>query len=501
MNDIYIVLPILIHMATAILCLAAWRQIKLQKIISIIGNLTAIICSLNLFITIYNGSIQVMQAGNWEAPFGISFVADTFSMLMVVLTNVVSAAVGIYAIEGTSTYRKKYGFYAIVHFLIMGLNGAFLTGDIFNLYVWFEIVIISSFVLMTLGGKKPQMEGAIKYVAMNMLASTIFLTAIGILYGITGSLNMADLSGKLAVIENRGLVNVTALLFFVGFGIKSSVFPMYFWLPSSYHTPPATIAALFGGLLTKVGIYAIFRMFSLLFGMEVMMSDLMVVLACLTMLTGAIGAWSKTSVRRLFSYLIVCHIGYFIAGFGMFTVVALTGAIFYLIHDIIIKTNVFLLSGIMYKMRKTTDLTRLGSLYKDYPLLSLVAFLILFSLAGIPPLSGFWPKIQLFGEAVGQGRYVLLITLIIASFVTLFLVAKIWMQAFWKPFTLKDEKHQDEFKTMSWGRKAILVGPVVALLGISLWIGLGANTFYNISEKIAQELMNPDIYIKAVLKK
>lgn len=500
MNNIYIILPVIIHMATAILCLASWSSVRLQKVISIVGNLAALIVSLFLFKAVYEGPILTMQSGNWEAPFGITFVADTLSVMLVTFSNLVALAISIYAIEATSTHRKKYGFYAIVHFLIMGLNGAFLTGDIFNLYVWFEIVIISSFVLMTLGGKKPQMEGAIKYVAMNMLASIFFLTAIGILYGIAGSLNMADLAGKIAAIENRGLVNVTALIFFVGFGIKSAVFPMYFWLPSSYHTPPSVIAAIFGGLLTKIGIYAIIRMFSLLFVMDTFLLDLFVILAILTMITGAIGAWSKTSIRRMFSYLIVCHIGYLIAGLGLFTQLALTGVVFYLMHDIIIKTNIFLMSGVIYKIRKTTDLRRLGSLYKDYPLFSIAAFLILFSLAGIPPLSGFWPKIQLFGEAMSSQQYILLITLIIASFATLFLMAKIWIQAFWKPFTLKDEKHKDFFQRLTLGRKAALIGPVVGLLLVTLWMGVGANMFYEISSKIAYELMHPDMYINAVLK-
>lgn len=500
MSNVYIVLPVIIHMITAILCLTAFFHVRIQQVLSVLGNLAAVIVSSVFLWKVYHGPILTMQAGEWPAPFGITFVADTFSMLMVTLTSISSLFIGIYSFAAVSRTRMEYGFYAIVHFLIMGLNGAFLTGDIFNMYVWFEIVIIASFVLMTLGGKKPQMEGAIKYVTLNILASTFFLTAIGILYGITGSLNMADLSGKLAAIENRGLVNVTAILFFIGFGIKSAVFPLYFWLPSSYHTPPSTIAALFGALLTKVGVYALFRMFSLLFVMDDFMSNLFIIVAAFTMVTGAIGAWSKTSMRRIFSYLIVAHIGYLIGGLGMFTTLSLTAAIFYLIHDIIIKSNLFLMNGVIYAMRKTTDLRRLGGLYKEYPAFSIISFLILFSLAGIPPLSGFWSKIYLFGEAAKGKDYFLLLSLIFASFVTLFLMAKLWMQAFWKPNPLVEETDSNRFATMSFKNRAILLGPILVLLAISLWIGFGAEMFFKISEKIALEMQNPALYIEAVLK-
>src|SRR5690606_35868392 len=168
-------------------------------------------------------------------------------------------AVSVFSASSIIIPRLKFGYFPIFHFLLLGLNGAFLTGDIFNLYVWFEIIIISSFVLITLGGEKAQLEGAVKYFTMNILASMIFLTAIAVLYGITGSLNMADLALKIAEIENRGLVEITAILFLVAFGIKAAVFPLYFWLPASYHTPPSAVAAIFGGLLTKVGVYALIR--------------------------------------------------------------------------------------------------------------------------------------------------------------------------------------------------------------------------------------------------
>ena len=486
-------------MLTAIIAIFFWQKVNIQRMISVAGSATGLIVALRLFIKTRETGILTMQAGGWSAPFGISFVSDTFSSVLVLLTAIVALSVSMFSTAAINTNRIKYGYFAIFHFLIMGLNGAFLTADIFNLYVWFEIVIISSFVLMTLGGRKPQMEGAIKYVAMNMLASTIFLTAIGILYGITGSLNMADLAGKVARIDNRGLVNVTALLFFIGFGIKSAVFPLYFWLPSSYHTPPSSIAALFGGLLTKVGIYAMFRIFTLIFVPDNFMLNLFLIVAIMTLLTGALGAMTKNSMRRMFSYLIVCHIGYFIAGLSLFTEIAIAGAIFYLIHDIIIKTNLFLVSGLIYKARGSTDLRRLGGFYKDYPRLSVLFAIVLFSLAGIPPLSGFWPKINLFAAALTANSFVLILVLIFASFITLYLIAKIWLEVFWKSLPKGEVEKGDEFETLPNVKKIMLILPVAGLAAVSLLIGFGAEYVMEISQKIAVEMIDTQPYIKAVL--
>src|SRR5690606_22018528 len=212
----FILAPILAHMLTAVLLLFFWQRVKAQKIISITGNSIAFVLCIYLFILTQENGFLVLQSGGWQAPFGITFVTDNLSAIMVVLTSIVSLSVGIYSTTALNISRIKYGYFFFFHCLIMGLLGAFLTGDIFNLYVWFEVVIISSFILLTVGGKKMQMEGAIKYVTMNMLASIIFLTAIATLYGITGTLNIADISMKIAQVENTGLVSITALLFFVG---------------------------------------------------------------------------------------------------------------------------------------------------------------------------------------------------------------------------------------------------------------------------------------------
>ena len=495
-----IILPVLLQFSLAIILLFFWKKIGWQKVISIAGSVLSIVVAAVLFHEVYHNKILTLQAGGWKAPFGISFVADTFSTTMVLLASISSTAVSTFSSVTIKKARMKFGYFPSFHFLVMGLNGAFLTGDIFNLYVWFEVIIISSFVFITLGGKKVQIEGAVKYFTLNFLASMVFLTAIAVLYGLAGSLNMAELSGKIKDIDNQGLVQVTAILFLVGFGIKSAMFPLYFWLPDSYHTPQAAISSIFAGLLTKVGIYALLRVFSLIFIPDDFMKALVVILAGLTLISGGLGAVVQTNMRKMFSYLIVCHIGYMIGGLGMFTVAALSGAVFYLIHDIIIKTNLFLVGGLVYKINGELNMKRMGGIYASYPGLSLLIAVPLFSLVGVPPLSGFWPKINLFAESFATANYFLLGSLIFGSVITLFVITRFWSEAFWKkvdnPVRRPYIRYYDQ---MPRKQKWLLIAPILFLSLISLYIGLGAENIFRLSNTIATELVDTSAYIDAVL--
>lgn len=500
MIDNQIIATVLVHLFTAIIQLGFWRKTVPQRVLSIGGSFISLIFAIKLFTKVFNGDILIMHAANWEAPFGIVFVADLLSSTLVLLTAIAALAVSIFSATGIGRQRILYGYFPIFHFLVMGLNGAFLTGDIFNLYVFFEVIIISSFVLMTLGGRKAQLEGAVKYMAMNILASTFFLTGIGLLYGISGSLNMADLALIVPKIENRAIVDITATFFLIGFGIKSAIFPLYFWLPSSYHTPPSAVAAIFGGLLTKVGIYALFRVFTLIFIPNEFIRDLLLVLSILTILTGAFGALIKTNVRRLFSYLIVCHIGFMIGGLGMYSKLAILGAVFYLIHDIMVKTNLFLIAGLIRQMRGSMDMKKLGGLYAEYPKISLLMAIVLFSLAGIPPLSGFWPKIYLLQGAFENAHYFYAGALILGSFITLFVIAKFWSEVFWKKSPDPDTI-EDKFKDLIGIRKIALILPICILAASSLYIGLNAEIIIQVADRISSEMLNTTPYIQAVLGK
>lgn len=500
MTQQLVIYPLLLQLFLSIILMFSWRRISWQRVISIIGNIVNLGVSLWVFGFIWINGTQTIQAGNWEAPFGITFVADTLSATLVLLTAIAGLAVSSFSASSIIPARLKFGYFPIFHFLLLGLNGAFLTGDIFNLYVWFEIIIISSFVLITLGGEKAQLEGAVKYFTLNILASMIFLTAIAVIYGLTGSLNMADLSLKVAAIENRGLVEITAILFLIAFGIKAAVFPLYFWLPASYHTPPSAVSAIFGGLLTKVGVYALLRVFTLIFVGDVFLQDTILVMAILTLVSGGVGALIQNNLRKVFSYLIICHIGYMIAGLGLYTEIAIAGTIFYLIHDIVVKTNLFMVGGLIYRITGTTNIKKLGGLYANYPMLSLLMAIPLFSLVGIPPLSGFWPKISLITAGFYDENWWVIGAIIFASLITMIIIAKVWANVFWKdkvelPARL-NFRYFDKQKTF---RKIQLIAPIVFLSLISLYIGFGAEHIQQLSSRIAGELMDNQHYINAVL--
>jgi multicomponent Na+:H+ antiporter subunit D len=464
-----VIAPILLQFLISVLLMFLWKKVMAQRILSIIGSSIALIFSIALFGQVWQTGTMAIQAGNWEAPFGITLVSDTLSATLVLLTGIVGLAISVFAAGSIVNARARFGFFPILHFLFMGLCGSFLAGDIFNLYVWFEIIIISSFVLLTIGGEKAQIEGAVKYFTLNILASVIFLTAIAVLYGITGTLNMADLSLKIAAIEDKTLVNICAMIFFVGFGIKSAVFPLYFWLPASYHTPPHAVAAIFGGLLTKVGVYAMIRVFTLIFTLDPFLENVLMAVAMLTLFSGAVGALVQRNLQKIFSYLIICHIGFMVAGLGMGSTIALTGAIFYMIHDIVVKANLFMVGGLLYRINGTSNIKRMGEMYARYPLLSLLMAVPLFSLVGIPPLSGFWPKLSLIMGGLETENYTLIGFILFGSFMTLFVIAKVWSEIFWKKKEMANLPGNFRFFEAHTQREKILILiPIIFLSILSL---------------------------------
>src|SRR5262245_27330061 len=400
-----LVLPIVLPLLTAATSLLAWRWRTVQRVLGVIGTACVLAVGLLLLQSVWHHGIQSAQMGSWPAPFGITLVADLLSAIMVVLAGLMGLAVAIYSLASIDRQREAFGYYPLLHILLMGVCGAFLTGDIFNLYVWFEVMLIASFVLLALGSERPQLEGAIKYVTLNLMSSAIFLAAVGILYGVVGTLNMADLALKLPEVTPPGLVTTLAMLFLVAFGVKAAIFPLFFWLPASYHTPPVAVSAIFAGLLTKVGVYALVRVFTLHFVQNVGYTDtLILVIAGLTMLTGVLGAMAQNEFRRILSFHIVSQIGYMIMGLGLFTRLALAGSVFYIVHHIIVKTNLFLVSGVTYRLRGTFELKDLGGLYHAHPLLALLFLIPALLLAGMPALSGFLAMYERLMVSIALGH-------------------------------------------------------------------------------------------------
>ena len=499
--NLWLLFPIAIPFLTAIVLVLGWNRRLFQRVASTAGAAALFGSGIGLLIDVYGNGIQSAQIGSWPAPFGITLVADLFSSIMIAMTGVVGFAIAIYSLADMDRERESFGYYPLVHVLLMGVCGSFLTGDIFNLYVWFEVMLISSFVLLELGGKKAQLEGAIKYMTLNLLSSALFLTAVGILYGTTGTLNMADLAVRLREMPHPALMTTSAMLFMLAFGIKAGVFPLFFWLPASYHTPPAPVSAIFAGLLTKVGVYALIRVFTLLFIHDIPTTHtIILVVAGLTMLTGVLGAVAQNEFRRLLSFHIISQIGYMIMGLGLFTPLALAGSILHIIHNMLAKTNLFLVSGVTHRLKGTYELKKLGGLYRSSPGLAVVFLISAFALAGIPPLSGFWSKLLLIKAGLDMKSFAIVATALIVSILTTFSMTKIWNEVFWKEDHSPDKRGQaDASSEMSAASRYSYFIPIIIFAALIVSIGIVANPVLVIIERAADQLMSPSEYVNAVL--
>jgi multicomponent Na+:H+ antiporter subunit D len=489
-----LILPIMVPAVTGVLALLARNHRGLQRGISILGATVLFGSGAVLVAQVHAHGIQAIQLGNWPAPFGITFVADHFSAGLVAVSGFVGLAVAVYALAGIDEDRERFGFHALFHLLLMGINGAFITGDIFNMYVWFEVLLIASFVLLVLGNDRAQLDGAVKYVGINLVSSASFLTAIGLLYGLTGTLNLADLSQNMGAVRESGLGPAIAMLFLIGFGIKAGLFPLYYWLPASYHTPPAPVAAIFAGLLTKVGIYSLIRVFTLLFPNPGGYTQaVLLVVAGATMLIGVVGALVQRHVLRLLAFLVISAMGYVVMGLGFFTTLGLAGAVFYVLQDVPVKTSLFLIGGLMERDTGTTQIGEMGGLYRHRPLLATMFIVPAFSLAGFPPFPGFWGKLTLIQAGLQQEQWVLVGVALLVGLLTLLVVAQIWGRAFWQT----EENPLSEVGPI--GTRSLLNGPVVALALVLFAVGLYAEPVFDFAYTAAEHLTDTAPYVQAVL--
>lgn len=493
MNNL-VVLPIIVPFIIGAVLIIFAKHHKLQRIISGITAIGMLLFSIYLATIVYQDGIIVMEAGNWSAPFGIVLVADTLATLMVLLTSLISAACLFFAFKTITPKREKFFFYPFYFFLLVGVNGAFLTGDIFNLFVFFEVMLMASYALIVNGGTKYQLRESFKYIIINVFSSALFVIAIAWLYSVTGTLNMAHIAERVAELEQTGILNTIAMLFFIVFAIKGALFPLYFWLPKSYFGPPAAIAALFGGLLTKVGIYAIIRVFTLIFHHELNYTHkgVIVTIAGFTMLLGVLGAVSQFDFKRILSYHIISQVGYMVMGLGVYTPLAVAGAIFYIVHHMIVKTALFLFSGAAKSVTGTTDLKKMGGLLKTHPALAWLFFISAISLAGIPPFSGFFSKFPIILAAFEEKQYIVAGVALLVGLLTLFSMMKIFGYAFWGK-----QKHTSEQAKAPIGK---LLVPIVPLVALTIVLGLAAEPIFQYSLEVAGQIMDPSIYIESVLK-
>ncbi|TVR46190.1 MAG: Na+/H+ antiporter subunit D, partial [Planctomycetota bacterium] len=430
-----VALPLIFAVLTAIACLLARGNRLHQRVLSITGGLVQVVTAVFLLVASLEAT-QVLHVGGWTAPVGIALVADPLSAVLVLLTALMGTTVAFYAVYEVDNKDKRQGFHALVHLLMLGVSGAFLTSDFFNLYVWFEVLLIASFVLLGLGGSHKQTEAAVKYMALNLVGSMFFLFALGLMYGAAGTLNMADLAvivSQARANGEAGIFDLIAMLLIIAFGLKAGIFPLYFWLPASYHTPSVAVSALFAGLLTKVGLYSLTRTFTLVIPPGTgYMQDILLVLGILTMVLGVFGAAAQSEIRRILSVHIISQIGYLVVALAIATPLALAALVFYLIHIIIVKANLFLAGGLASRLGGGEYLYKMGGVARVSPMLAALFLISALSLAGLPPLSGFVAKLGVVMAAIESGYYITVAAALGVGLLTLFSMMKIWYEAFWK---------------------------------------------------------------------
>ncbi|TVQ17004.1 MAG: Na+/H+ antiporter subunit D [Bacteroidetes bacterium] len=489
-----LVLPIILPLLFMVVLIFTRRWLAFQQGFSIFASIMLTFVSFLILIDVQQNGILAIQPGSWDAPYGITLVADLFSAIMMTTTSFVGIIVMIYSPGFIDKERQTAGYYPLVYGLLMGVNGAFITGDLFNLYVWYEVMLTSSFVLIALGGSAEQLRGSIKYVTINFVASIFFVSAIGILYGQVGTLNMADLAAKMRTWDEPMYINSALMLFFIAFSVKSALVPFFFWLPASYHTPPMAITALFAGTLTKVGVYTMFRFYSLFVVFDQQFWTIFILtLAGLTMFIGVLMAASQFDIRKILSFHIISQVGYMIMGLGIFTVTGIAGAIFFTVHNMLSKTNTFLAGGLVYQQSGSYDLKYLGGLYKSKPFLALLFFIPAMSLAGIPPLPGFFGKFFLIKGGFEAQQYFITAVAILTGLFTLFSMVKIWNEAYWK-------KEPEEVKVKGKVHPSALIATSLLAAAVIL-MGIFAGPVIDICMQAGEQIVNPEMYINAVLKR
>lgn len=522
-------LIVLVPLVAAAITLALPGRRRVQQGITLAALIGAVAISGALMWLVDAYGALVMEVGGWAAPFGIALVVDRVSALMLTVSAVVLLGVFLFSIgQGLADGDDETPvsiYYPTYLVLGAGVFNAFVAGDLFNLYVGFEILLVASYVLITLGGTAQRIRAGVTYVVVSLVSSLLFLATIGLIYGATGTVNMAQLTLRIAELpdEVQLLLNLALL---IAFGIKAAVFPLSFWLPDSYPTAPAPVTAVFAGLLTKVGVYAIIRSQTQLFPQSSVDPVLMVV-AGLTLIVGILGAVSQLDVKRLLSFTLISHIGYMIFGIAMANAAGFAATIYYIAHHIIVQTTLFLAVGLIEREGGTTSLAELGGLMRRSPVIAVLFFIPMLNLGGIPPFSGFIGKMGLFtagAELASPAAYWLIGVGALVSLLTLYALARAWVLAFWRPrrtattkvlspnteaLVLRDredamiEKLQDApDATPLQDRKDIpklMIAATTGMVAVSLSLTVFAGPLYAYATRAGETMANPEKLVSMVL--
>ncbi len=527
-----VALPVLLPLLGAGVCLVLGRSARAQRIVSVVVLAAVVATAATLLVRADSLGPQSLTVAGWGPEIGITLVADRLAALMLLVSSVVTLLVLLYSFgQGIVEYGRDTPlsvFHPTYLVLSAGVSNAFLSADLFNLFVGFEVLLAASYVLITLGGTEARIRAGTVYIVVSLLSSVIFLVAIACVYAATGTVNFARLAERVPDLD-PAVAQVLQLLLLTVFCIKAAVFPLSAWLPDSYPTAPAPVTAVFAGLLTKVGVYAIVRTQTLIFPAE-SMRTLVLVAATLTMVVGILGAVAQNDIKRILSFTLVSHIGYMLLGIGLGSELALSGAIYYIAHHITVQTALFLLAGLVEYRSGTTNLDRLGGLARSAPVLSVVFFVPAMNLAGIPPFSGFLGKVALGRAGIEAGDW-LAVTAVAAgvavSLLTLYAIAKVWNRAFWQP--VDDDRAQAVVddggdlwshgamhgggevttrtrQTSAWARVAeeqrLPLGmalPTLALVAATVALTVVAGPLFRVTDAAATELVQRTPYVESVL--
>ena len=491
--DWLVVAPLILCVVFGALLLMLRKHTAVQSKIAIVGLVLLVLLDIGLLARVISLGPQTMTMGRWLPPFGISFTVDILGATLTLVAGIAALAGGIYGAGEINDSGRRYGFYPFLFMMMAGVSGAFLTGDVFNLYVWFEVLLIASFGLLILGSERGQIDGATKYAFLNLIATTLFLVATGYLYGIFGTLNMADIATKAATVDERAPMVTLVSLFILAFGMKAAAFPVNFWLPASYHTPRVVVSALFAGLLTKVGVYALMRIVLLLFPNQRDELGLVIaIIAALTMVVGAIGALAQTDFRRMLGYLVISGIGIMFAGIALASPGGVSGTVFYAVHSIIVMTALYLVAGVTARLMGGFSIAIPGGIYGSHVALAGLCLVLFFAVSGLPPFSGFWPKVILVKASLDVGAWWLAGAILLSGFLTTIAVGRVWLLTYWRTPDGAATATQEPVSL------ALDYVPLIILTAIVVILGVFPQQFLELSQTAAVQLLNPVGYITSV---
>jgi multicomponent Na+:H+ antiporter subunit D len=490
-------LPIVLPLLGAAVSILVGRSRLAQRIVGVTVLGTLVVVSIVLLVAVDRDGTLVAQAGGWPAPLGISLVADRFAAMLLVVAEVTLFTVLLYAIGEPGAERNHVGFQSVYLVLAAGVAASFLTGDLFNLFVAFEMMLTASYVLLTLGGRREQVRSGMTYIVISLIASTLFVTALALLYSATGTVNMADLAVRLGELP-PGVRTAFAVLLVVVFGIKAAVFPLFFWLPDAYPTAPSPITAIFAGLLTKVGVYAMVRTQLLLFTDDSRPATLILVIAGVTMIVGVLGAIAQDDIRRVLSFMIVSQIGYMVMGLGFFTLAGMAAVIYSMVHHIVVKTALFLIGGLVDHAAGSSRLSRIGGMVRTTPFLAAMFLVSALSLAGVPPFSGFVSKFALIDAGIAERQFAVVAVGLLVSLLTLFSMIRVWAGAFWSP-SEDTPLASPRTKVGRGGGPWLMVLPTAVLVACGIAVAAFGGPLYALGERAAVDLLDREAYIGKVL--